>query len=224
MSDERERSAGLAWEPDEDDLAFLDVYGDWDPLTPRELAGLMDGFPHPWWLVGGHALEAFTGVPRFHEDIDLVVFGVHLPALREQLGGTFHLWCNHGGTFRILDDEHPEPLHPLCQVWMRENARSPWRVDCILNPGDGSRWVSRRDESVELDLDEVTWVAEDGIRYLTPEMALFFKAKQHRRKDEVDLANAWPLMSRTQRAWLRDAVRRAYPDGHPWDERLASGE
>jgi hypothetical protein len=44
----------LTWEPDAEDLRFLDVYGDWDPLTPTELAGLMEGFEHPWWLVGGY--------------------------------------------------------------------------------------------------------------------------------------------------------------------------
>jgi hypothetical protein len=211
----------LAWQPDDEDRAFLDVYGDWDPLTPTELAGLMDGFPHPWWLVGGHAIEAFTGLRRFHEDIDLVVFTEHVPALREQLGGHFHLWCNAGGTFRILDDEHPALLDPLCQIWMRENARSPWRIDCILNPSRDGRWQSRRDQAHVADLDDVTWVAADGLRYLNPEVVLLFKAKQARTKDGIDLDNAWPLMTGEQRAWLRDSVRRAYP-GHAWTDRLST--
>lgn len=211
----------LAWEPDDEDRAFLDVYGDWDPLTPPELAELMAGFPHPWWIVGGQALEAFTGVRRFHEDIDLVIFTKHVPALRQQLGHRFHLWCNAGGTFRILDDEHPDLLDPLCQIWIRENARSPWRIDCILNPSRDGRWKSKRDDAHVADLDDVTWVAGDGIRYLNPEVALFFKAKQSRTKDGIDLANAWPLLTSEQRAWLRDAIRRTYP-GHAWDDRLGS--
>jgi hypothetical protein len=213
----------LAWQPDEEDVRFYDVYGDWDPLTPAELAVLMEGFPQPWWLVGGHALEAFTGVPRFHEDIDLVMFSDALPDLRRQLGGRFHLWCNHGGTFRILDDEHPEPIDPLNQVWMRENARSPWKVDCILNPQRDGRWVSRHDDTLDAELAEVSWVADDGIRYLNPEVALLFKARQHRVKDDIDLANAWPLMDERQRTFLRDRVRRAYGDDHPWTDRLAEG-
>lgn len=213
---------GLAWEPDAEDVAFRDVYGDWDPLTPAELATLMAGFPEPWWIVGGHALEAFTGVPRCHEDIDLVVFSHSVPALRAQLGGTFHLWSNDGGTFRLIDDERPEPLAPLSQIWMRTDARSPWRVDCILNASKGGRWQSRRDESFVADLDDVTWVAGDGIRYLNPEVALLFKAKQERQKDRVDLDNAWPLLTPEKRSWLRDAVRAAHPD-HPWQERLDRG-
>ncbi len=211
-----------AWEPDEEDREFLRVYGEWDPLTPAELRALMEGFEPPWWVVGGHAIEAFTGVPRFHEDIDLVVFTEHVPQLRAQLGGVFHLWSNHGGTFRIIDDAHPEPLHPLSQIWMRVDARSPWRVDCPLNPSVDGRWQSKRDETHVADLDEVTFVHADGIRYLNPEVALFFKAGQARAKDSVDLANAWPLMSAAQRAWLRETVRTRYPD-HAWHDRLADG-
>ncbi len=208
------------WEPDEEDRAFLDVYGDWDPVTPAEMRTLMAGFAQPWWLVGGHAIEAFTGVARLHEDIDLVVFTDHVPQLRAQLGDRFHLWSNHGGTFRIIDDAHPEPLHPLSQIWMRENARSPWRIDCPLNPSSGGRWQSKRDASHVADLEEVTWVHEDGIRYLNPEITLFFKAAQARAKDEIDLGNAWPLLSTAQRTWLRDAVRAKYPD-HAWNDLLA---
>ncbi len=210
----------LAWEPTEEDRTFLDVYGPWDPLSPGELAGLMTGFDRPWWLVGGYAVEAFTGVRRFHEDIDLVVFGDDVQQLRAQLGGTFHLWGNDGGTLRVIDDRHPEPLHPLCQIWMRTDARSPWRVDCILNPSSQGRWQSRHDDAFVADLEEVTWVAGDGIRYLDPAVTLLFKARQQRPKDEIDLANTWPLLPRARRAWLREAVRRRYPD-HPWNERLA---
>ncbi|MGZ4437446.1 MAG: hypothetical protein ACXVW6_07395 [Nocardioidaceae bacterium] len=212
--------ATLAWEPDEEDRAFTAVYGAWDPLTPAELARLMDGFPAPWWIVGGHAIEAFTGVPRVHEDIDLVVFRDAVPALREQLGGHFHLWSNHGGTFRIIDDAHPEPLHPLSQIWMRVDASSPWRVDCILNDVREGRWVSRRDDAHVADLDEVTFVA-DGIRYQRPEVQLLIKARLDRVKDRLDLDVTWPLLDDTQRTWLRETLRRTHP-GHGWQPLLDS--
>jgi hypothetical protein len=216
-------SNDLAWTPEPEDRRFLDVYGDWDPVTPAELADLMAGFGQPWWLVGGHAIEAFTGVPRFHEDIDLVVFTEHVPLLRERLGDRFHLWSNDGGTFRIIDDAHPEPLAPLSQIWMREDARSPWRIDCILNGSVDGRWQSKHDPAHVAGLDEVTWVHTDGIRYMRPEVTLFFKAKQARTKDTVDLANAWPLMTPAQRTWLRDRVRRHFPE-HPWLRHMATAD
>lgn len=206
--------------PEDDGGAFFARYGTWDPLPPAELAGLLDGFDRPWWLVGGHALEAFTGVPRRHEDIDLAVFVSDVPALCDILGRHFHLWSNHGGTFRPLDEEHPEPLDPLAQIWMRVDAFSPWRVDCIPSAGDESRWVSRRDPAVTAPLDEVTWVADDGIRHLAPELVLWFKAKHARPKDEADLAATWPLLDGARRDRFRALVGRTHP-GHPWLERRA---
>jgi hypothetical protein len=104
---------------------------------------------------------------------------------------------------------------------MRENARCPWRVDCITNPSRDGRWVSRRDESLEADLEDVTWVAGDGIRYLNPEVALLFKGRQKRLKDEVDLGNALPLMTPQQRDWLSAHLRSTYGDAHPWLPRLS---
>ena len=81
------------------------------------------------------------------------------------------------------------------------------------------RWQSTRDRGFGGELDAVTWVAGDGVRYLNPEVALLFKAKQHRAKDEIDLENAWPLLTVQLRSWLRDAVLRLHPD-HPWQHRL----
>lgn len=209
----------LAWEPDEEDRAFMAVYGRWEPLTPAEVKDVMDGFPEPWWIVGGHAIDAFTGVRRAHEDVDVVIFSAAVPALRAQLGGRFHLWSNHGGTFRVIDDKNPEPLHPLSQIWVRRDADSPWCMDIPLNPDVDGRWVSKRDGSLVADLEDVTWVAPDGIRYANPEVVLHFKSTQRRAKDEVDLACTLPLLSDAKKAWLRSAIARADAD-HPWLNRL----
>jgi len=203
-----------------EDLAFYDIYGGWDPLLPAEVAELLQGFRHPWWVVGGHAIEAFTGLPRPHEDIDISFFPDALPDLRRQLEPEFHLWSNDGGTFRFLDERNPEPLAPLAQVWMRKNARSPWVMDGVPSPSVDGRWQSKRDQTHVADLDEVTWVDDQGIRYLNPEVVLLFKSKAHRAKDERDLTAAWPLLSTAQRAWLADAVHRQDPH-HPWLPRLA---
>jgi hypothetical protein len=188
-------------------------------MTVAEVREVMDGFAHPWWIVGGHAIEAFTGVRRAHEDIDVVVFDDAVPALRRQLGGRFHLWSNDGGTFRVIDDRHPEPLDPQSQIWIRRNATSPWRVDFILNPSEDGRWVSRRDPSHVADLDDVTWVDTDGVRYLRPEIVLHHKARQGRPKDEWDRDQALPRLARDERVWLARAVARTYP-GHPWQRVL----
>jgi len=204
---------------DVEELAFQRLYGPWEPVDPLGAAQLMRGYDGFWWVGGGHAIEAFTGVRRHHDDIDVVVFRRDLPALREHFEGRFHLWSAGAGQLRPVTDRFPEPHEHSRQLWLREHAMAPWRMDCLLNPDADGRWRSPRDESHVAALDEVTWVHEDGVRYLNPELVLLFKAKLDRPKDHADLDAAWPVMSGAQRGWLREALRRLYPD-HSWAARL----
>ena len=208
------------WDPVEEEQ-FTRLYGPWRSLAPVEVAELMDGFRAPWWLAGGHAIEAFTGVTRPHEDADMGFFGRDVPELRRHFEGRYHLWSVHGAALRPLTDEHPEPLDLRSQIWIREHAQAPWLVDGLITPDAAGRWLSKRDPAHVADLDDVTWVHTDGVRYLAPEVVLLFKAALDRRKDRRDLEVSWPLLGAGRRAWLREAVARLYP-GHPWNAVLAS--
>lgn len=203
-----------------EDEEFFRRYGDWAPLDPAGLADFMSGFERPWWIVGGWSIEAFTGRPREHEDVDLSILACDLTALREHVGDRWHLWSNHGGTLRPFDDRFPEVLDVHSQVWVRRSAADPWVIDLPITPDRDGLWTSKRDPGHVAPLDDVTWVAGDGIRYLNPEITLLYKAVLHRPKDDRDLAMAWPLLRAEQQAWLREAVGRLYP-GHAWVERIA---
>lgn len=198
-----------------EDEEFFRWYGDWAPLDPDGLAAFMAGFERPWWIVGGWSIEAFTRAPREHEDVDLSILACDLTAFREHVGEEWNLWSNHGGTLRPFNDRHPEVLDVQSQVWVRRSAADPWVIDLPITPDREGLWTSKRDPDHVAPLDDVTWVADDGIRYLRPEIALLFKAVLHRPKDDRDLAVTWPLLGAEQQAWLRDAVRRSYP-GHAW--------
>jgi hypothetical protein len=215
--------AAQGWQRTAEEIAederFFRWYGGWEPLDPPGLAAFLEGFPRPWWIVGGWSIEAFTGVPREHEDIDLSILACDVPALREHVGDEWNLWSNHGGTLRPLDDRHPEVLDDRSQVWVRRSAYEPWIIDIPLTPDQDGLWTSKRDPDHVAPLEDVTWLAGDGIRYLRPEITLLYKAVLHRPKDDVDLAVTWPLLDPVARAWLVDAVRRLYP-GHAWLERL----
>ena len=134
------------------------------------------------------------------------IFVEDVQALRAHLEPRYHLWSNNGGTFRFFDKGHPEPLAPLSQIWVRQNAQSPWLLDCPLNPSVGGKWQSKRDRGHIADLEEVTWVDARGIRCANPEIALFFKAAKTRHADEVDWANTLPLLSAKQRSWLDEML------------------
>lgn len=203
-----------------DDEDWVAKYGPWQSLTPADARAFMDGFRGEWWVVGGYAVEAFTGVARPHEDIDVAFFFEDVPKFREFIGDRYHLWSAGSGTLRPLDDHFPDLPPWAGQIWMREHAAAPWLIDFNLQHKEDGLWVSKRDPGHRLPLEEASWRHNDGVRYQNPEIVLLHKALEHRRKDDADLAATWPLLSPGQRGWLDEALARLYP-GHPWLSLLA---
>lgn len=201
------------------------LYGPWAAHTPLDVARLLDGYPGVWWVAGGWALEAFTGVGRAHEDTDVGVLRTDLPALRRHLAGTLDVWTATAGALRpLLPDDEPEAgpdvvLPPGCgQVWTRRAATEPWELDILLSPGTAGEWVYKRDETLRMPMGEALWT-QDGVAYLQPEIQLLYKAKGLRPKDRLDFDSTLPHLSGPRRAWLEHALRRTLP-GHPWIGRL----
>jgi hypothetical protein len=208
-------------EEQEEETLFLALYG---PIEPLDIAGaraFFEGFDRPWWLVGGWAIEAFTGAEREHEDIDVSMLACDVPALREFVGDRWHLWSNTSGTLRPLTDARPDLPAPDCQIWVRRDAYSPWVMDMPLSPDVDGLWQSKRMPDHVAPLDEVTWMTDDGVRVANPEIVLLHKAAPDRRKDRRDLERAWPLLGEDQRTWLRDAIAEVHP-GHPWSDMLGT--
>ena len=194
---------------------WVRLYGPWDALDLVGAKAFFDGFDRPWWLVGGWAVELFTGVLREHEDIDVSILACDAPALREFVGDRWHLWTIGSGQLRPMTDQYPDLPEPDSQIWVRRDASSPWVMDLPVTPDADGRWRNKRLPDQILPLDDATWVTEDGVRVLNPEIALLFKARLGRRKDHRDFAHALPLLSTEQRSWLHDAVRLLWPQ-HLW--------
>ena len=201
-----------------DEEEFQRVYGPQDPLKPMEAKVLLEGLDVPWWVAGGWAIEAFTGVTRHHEDIDLSAFRRDLPTLRRFLEPRFHLWSASDQGLLHLSPERTMPEHSH-QVWFREHALAPWPGEFVLSADIDGRWQSRRDPSFVAPLEDVTWV-RDGVRYLLPELVLSHKVATRRPKDDADLEAALPLLDADQRAFLARFVA-AHAPSHPWRARLA---
>jgi hypothetical protein len=189
-------------------------YGGWDPLDPTTLAEFMDGFDRPWWVIGGWSIDAFTGVPRQHEDMDISILSSDVEAFRLFLGDRWTPWNVDEGWFRPLDARFTE-VRPDSQVWVRRDAQSPWILDVPFTPDTEGRWTNKRHLEHTEDLEDVTWLAPDGLRYARPEVTLMFKAGQTREKDRRDAATALPKLDPSARRWLREAVGRFDPD-HEW--------
>ncbi len=204
---------------DTEELAFQRLYGPWRPAWPDQARELFADFPGEWWIAGGWSIEVFTGVERPHEDIDVSLWRKDVGRLRSTLDGRYDLWSNASGRLLPLTAKRPELPDDAEQIWLRRHALAPWEYDLVINPDRDGRWVFRRDPSMDFALDEITWIAPDGLRYITPEMTLAYKARHSRPKDEQDLAATLPLLTPTRRTWLADMIHHLHPD-HPWLARI----
>ena len=202
--------------PDEE---FFRWYGTWAPVTPQQAAEILDGAGVRWWIVGGWAVDAFTGEPREHEDVDVGFFRADLPALLDHLWPELCTWSNLSGTLRPLRTAD-ELLEDARQLWVRRDGQSPWLLDLAMTAHEGDTWISPRDPRVRLPFEEATFVAEDGIRYLQPELVLYMKARVARAKDDVDLERILPRLAPAARQRLREWLELVHP-GHRWLARIA---
>lgn len=195
------------------------LYGAWEVLSFTELAGLLAGWARPWWLCGGRALDAFTGVSRPHRDLDVAFFAADAGSLAEHLAGRYHLWSAGAGTLRPLTKEYPDLHAESSQVWLREHAGAPWVADLYAGPGDPSAFRLDVYPDFHAPLDSVTWIRPDGIRVLNPEVVLGFKARLSRGQDDTDLEIALPMLSERAVDRLR-LLLLALDRAHPWLARL----
>lgn len=203
------------------DEEFTRLYGPWAGNTPQEAAVFFADYDATWWVAGGWAVEAFTGIPRDHDDIDVSVFSNDLPRLRRHLAGRLDAWAALSGTLGpILPDDDPDgsavdvlPEH-CTQLWTRVSATEPWEFDILLSPGDDTTWVYKRDESIRMPLSDALW-EHDGVRFLRPEIQLLYKARGNREKDRIDLRSTLPLLDDARRGWFADVLERTSPS-HPW--------
>jgi hypothetical protein len=211
IGDERKRIAPV------NKAEFLRWYGPWTPPAPFEVAQIFAGMAAPWWIVGGWAIETFTGQSREHEDIDVAVFRGDLPILLDQLLPNYCVWSNRSGALRPL--RTPDELVEDCrQLWVRRDGASPWLFDLLLTPHEADTWISIRDDRIRRPFAETVFT-HDGIHYLRPEVVLHLKARSSRAKDDGDFSAAVAMLEADARAWLRSALRLVNPD-HPWLERL----
>ncbi|WP_067545482.1 hypothetical protein [Nocardia crassostreae] len=189
----------------------------WHAWTPAEAAERLSHTRPCWYVAAGWALDLFVGgLGRDHSDLEIGVPRARFTEIMAAFPG--YEWD-------VIGDGHawpfPEQSHTHHQTWLREPAIGRYRLDVFREPHVGDRWVYRRDPAITLPHADLILRTSDGIPYLTPEVALLFKAKSRRPKDESDFRHVLPAMDRPQRSRLSVWLSRAHP-GHPWLDVLSN--
>lgn len=185
--------------------------------TPDEVARRLAGVRAPWYVAAGWALDLFRGgQPRAHGDIEIAVPAGRFPEVRRRFPGYVF---DAAGSGRIWEDAAPDVLAAVHQTWLRDPTTGDYLLDVFREPHDGNIWICRRDRSIRLPYGEIVHHTRDGILYLAPALALLFKAKHVRPKDQADFDATLPHLRPEQRASLARLLDRVHP-GHPWSASL----
>lgn len=188
----------------------------------------MAGFPAPWWVAGGWALDLFLGQrTRPHPDLEISILGSAQQPLFAHLRGWDLRLAAPGHTLVIWDGGPIEP--PYHQVWARFGpgrpsssevfGADPTMLDFLLEQEREGGWAFRREPTITRTLDQFGTTASGGVPVVRPEVALLYKAKSPRYKDQRDFDAVLPHLGDSERTWLASALNEAHP-GHPWRARL----
>jgi hypothetical protein len=193
----------------------------------------MSGYPRDWSLCGGWAVDAWLGrLTREHGDVDLSVFAEDQQALFEHLrdwqllahdpvfdpkapGHNAEWW---DGSWRLDFPSHiharpPEASGPMPEGGIARDEDGFW-LDIQIDDRSGSEWIIKREPRVSMPMAGSVQESMWGVPVPVPEVLLFLKAAQPRRRDERDFLALLPQLNDGQRDWLSDALAKAFPDHH----------
>jgi hypothetical protein len=151
---------------------------------------------------------------RPHADLEISMLACDQQALFDHLRGWDLRLAAPGQSSPRWDGSRiRSPFH---QVWARrgpgrpstpeEFAADPTMLGFLLEQSRTEHWVFRRHHGVSRLLHQVGVVTADGVPVVAPEIALLFKAKAPRFKDQRDFDRVLPHLDRAARSWLASAL------------------
>jgi hypothetical protein len=191
----------------------------WDAWQPAEAARRLARVEVPWSVIAGWSLDLFLGrQTRDHEDFEIGVPEHGFHAIRDAPAG-LEVYAIVDGRCVPVNEASLAESH---QTGFRDPDSGTWRLDAIREPWDGDAWICCRDPRLRRPGSKVIAHTTDGIPYQRPEIALLFKAKHTREKDQADFDAVPPLLDPAARRWLAEALELVHP-AHPWIEAARGG-
>jgi hypothetical protein len=179
----------------------------------------MAGFGHDWALCGGWGVDAWLGrQTREHVDVDLTIFQDDQVALRDYLGDG---WLLNGHDPEDDDSTTPWTGRRL-ELPAHIHARAEgFELDFQLNRRAGEAWVFDEAHGVTVPIAHALPSSPWRLPTLAPEAILFYKGLgSARAHDQADFETLLPVLGRSARSWLREALTTVRP-GHRWLPALA---
>lgn len=188
-----------------------------DPFAEvRRTAEIMRGFPRPWFVAGGWAVDLFLRrVTRKHEDVEVAIFREDQGEITRHLAGWSFVKIVHGAR----EPWRGEPLEPSVHELHGVGPDGP--LEILVDEASGDLWRFRRNPVVTRPRAAIGLRSSEGMPFLAPEIVLLYKAKEPRPRDEQDFAATMPVLAAEPRSWLRSALAVCHP-GHPWIARTST--
>jgi hypothetical protein len=172
-----------------------------------------------WQVCGGWAIDLYLGrVTRAHKDIDVsIARGCQLEVRDYMLRRGWRLEKALDGELTPWQDGEflSKPFHA---VWCRNEAHDPGFVELLLDDIDDETFRFRRDPSLTMARERMSFKTRTGLPVLAPELVLLYKSNAAEEYAE-DFRNAVGALDAEGRAWLKGALEKVYAR-HPWAEEL----
>ena len=187
-----------------------------DFVEPKKVLSLLGALECDWGVAGGWAVDLFLNrMTRIHQDIEVAIFRKDQLALQSYLASRdWSLRYVAGGKLFPWPDGNFLEL-PVHEIWAHSQNGSV-RLEVLLNEREANEFVFRRDFRVRAPIQRTFLLTRSGIRILSPEIVLLYKAARATEpKEQMDFLNVLPVLERERRQWLLDSVATMDP-GHVW--------
>lgn len=177
------------------------------------LCHLLRDYRHPWWVAGGWVVDLHLGYEtRPHSDLEIAIPRDDQQKLRDYLGeATIWQYAKDQQLYPWAGDMLALPCHEL-----HAEVVGYGHLEVLLNDFSETHWIYRRDPRITLP--RTVFLTQPPAPE-PMEMALLYKSKHMRLKDEADFAALLPILTSAQRQWLADALALTMPD-HVWIKQL----
>ena len=177
----------------------------------EEVVESLRGLECLWFIAGGWAISNRVGRQfREHPDVDIGVLRADQLVVQNFLKGW--KWTK---SLDQVSSPWVEGDYLEKPTFETHATRNELKIEFLLHDTESGHWIFRRNPLVTLPVNELCRKAERGVTFLSPAVALLFKAKKPSATDQLDFEMARPYLLPQERSWLLRAIESTHP-GHEW--------